>query len=215
MALGFNAKVMIRIWDLIGMIKRGKTRSFIAKSYDSERLLLEDISRIKRLGLSLIYSRANDLYTINLDSKTISLTLSEAECFYLLYAFSVLEQDSSILGGLRGRLLQKLTPDSHQMIFITEPKDDSYLLIKGFEEISNAVLSRKNSVLLVKDELIACKPIKLLYHKKQVFLFAKCDQEERFFNISDIKQISAEGNTFAPLEYTPETIKTMFSEIIK
>ncbi|MDA3799943.1 MAG: WYL domain-containing protein [Kiritimatiellae bacterium] len=177
----FSNVIVNRLWKLICAIRNDVCRKDLPSKLEcTERCLVCDIGRLKKVGIGVRYSRIKDLYTVDFpENNSINLKLSDQEFFFSYYLLAVTKNNDF------KELEQKMmlaSSEATSPIFDCGPAYGIGNPVTGkleekILELKNAIIMRKKTVLQyckpnAPDELILVHPLKLIHTPISWYLLA-------------------------------------------
>ena len=177
----FSNVIVNRLWKLICAIRNDICRKDLPSELKcTERCLIGDIGRLKKVGIGVRYSRIKDLYTVDFpENNSINLKLNDQEFFFSYYLLAVTNNNDF------KELEQKMMLASSE---VTSPIFDcgpaygignpvTGKLEEKIRDLKDAIIIRKKTVLQycksnAPDELILVHPLKLIHTPISWYLLA-------------------------------------------
>ncbi len=216
MAGGFSSIIAIRLWDLLSLIRSGTSRNnIIKKLYSNKRNLSSDITRLKKLGIELKYSRNNKNYSLHWPENILSIKFSPQEFFYILYCIKHISEENHELDSVAEKLELMLSQE-------TEPVYDcgpAYGISQNITadladllKILKRAISKHQKVVFFyksqssKNEIRIVHPYKLIHTPISWYLVAYCEERKgiRNFKLARISQIKALTDHYNKKEFNLE-----------
>lgn len=208
MALGLNAVVLSRLWQLLALIQKGVKRADLKAQLEvNDRVFLADIGRLKKIGIPLYYKRSKDLYEIDWPSHSVSLRLESEQLFYFFYTLAILEKANPELSGLKNQLLSAVLPESSPI----HDCGPAYGISQNINGLSNDLLLKLAEAIQTKHkiaflytkpngekELREVHPYKLLHSPISWYLAGYCaDRKDwRIFKLARMQMPKVLGDTY-------------------
>ena len=108
---GISVDVVKRLWTLVSSMRQGMSRDELARAlkYDS-RSLAADITRLRKCGVGIRFSRKNGIYSVEWPDETIAYRFSSEEYFQVFYVLKQLGEGDNTLTK---KLALPLSPETN------------------------------------------------------------------------------------------------------
>jgi predicted DNA-binding transcriptional regulator YafY len=213
MAGGFSGIVALRLWQLLSLINSGATRSaMMAELKTNSRNFSADISRLKKLGIELKYSRIHQNYTVYWPENIINVKFSPREFFYILYCLKSMAEDNPDLQPMAEKLELLLSNETDPVYDcgpaygieqnITADIADILTLLK------RAISKQFKLVFFYQSqssqaEIRVVHPYKLIHTPISWYLIAYCEERQDFrnFKLTRISQLKILSDHYKPHQF--------------
>lgn len=213
---GFSKTVAVRLWKILELVKKGKTRTQIMNLMSlKERNFNADIGRLRKMGIELKYSRKRNNYSIFWPENIVSLKFSPREFFYILYTINIISEENDELASVSQKLKLALSEESNP-IYDCGPAYGIGQNITGnladlLQKLKKAVSKKYKTVYFYKSagkkgEIRIVHPYKLVHTPVSWYLVAYCEERKDFrnFKLARIKQLKVSRDHFNRREFDIE-----------
>jgi len=213
MAGGFSGIVALRLWQLLSLISKGTTRTeMMAALNTNSRNFSADISRLKKLGIELKYSRTHQNYTAYWSENIINVKFSPREFFYILYCLKSMAEDNPELNAMAAKLELLLSNE-------TDPVYDcgpAYGIEQNITADLTAILNSLKLAICKQFKLVffyqspssqaeirVVHPYKLIHTPISWYLVAYCEERHAFrnFKLARISQLKILSDHYSPRQF--------------
>ncbi len=213
MAGGFSSIVALRLWDILSMIADGLTRSeMIDKLATNRRNFSADISRLKKLGIELKYSRIHQNYTAYWPENIINVKFSPREFFYILYCLKSMAEDNPDLQPMAEKLELLLSNETDPVYDCGPAYGIEQNITANIADIltilKRAISKQFKLVFFYKSqssnhEIRIVHPYKLIHTPISWYLVGYCEDRGGFrnFKLARISQIKMLSDHYKPHQF--------------
>ncbi|MCF6176317.1 MAG: WYL domain-containing protein [Victivallaceae bacterium] len=213
MAGGFSSIVALRLWDILSMIADGLTRSeMIDKLQTNRRNFSADISRLKKLGLELKYSRIHQNYTTYWPGNIINVKFSPREFFYILYCLKNISEENPELNAVAEKLELLLSNETDPVYDCGPAYGIEQNITADIADIltvlKRAISKQFKLVFFYKSqssnhEIRIVHPYKLIHTPISWYLVGYCEDREDFrnFKLARMSQIKILSDHYHPRQF--------------
>jgi len=206
MPKGLKIDIIHRIWDILSLIKEGRSRNEIIQlTSENERNFASDISRLKKTGLKIRYLRKLNKYEINWPDTFKPIRLNSKEYFYVYYIIHSMMSENPDLKSVEDKLSLMISEDSDP-VFDCGP---AYGISQNITESLSDILSILRKAIVDKNKICffyksissesiirIVHPYKLIHTPISWYLVAFCEDRQAFRNfklvrIEQLKTISS------------------------
>ena len=213
MPKGLKIEVIQRIWNVLSLMKDGKSRGeIISLTSGNERVFASDVTRLKNTGLKIRYLRKSDKYEVNWPDNFKPIRLNGEEYFYVYYMIHSMIGENPKLKSVEDKLSLMISEDSDP-VFDCGP---AYGISRNITESLSAVLNTlRKAIVDTKKVCFFYKsisgepsirivhPYKLIHTPISWYLVAFCEERQDFrnFKLARIEQQKTISSNYKKISF--------------